>query len=220
MSRSLSVLFAAVICVLGGSTAHAAAAPPTAAQLLAKVTGCNQVSHGKYRKDESSGSATVAVCGKKGGVFWKADMDIDCDGQPSTHCSRSTDPDFQAETAFNDSHGKALRAETLPYVVVPGVSSIWNYRDSGIRGGTVVAVIYDNKLTYAVVGDVGPAKAIGEASYATAKSLGIDPNPRTGGVDSGVTYIALTGALASPIESHDSAVAKGQAAAARFLTEN
>jgi len=43
--------------------------------------------------------------------------------------------------------------------------------------GNVVAVIYNHKLQYAVFGDTGPTNLIGEASYATAKKLGIDPDP-------------------------------------------
>ncbi len=42
-----------------------------------------------------------------------------------------------------------------------------------------------------MVGDTGPDEIIGEASYATAKALGIDPDPETGGTDSGVTYIVF-----------------------------
>ena len=50
-----------------------------------------------------------------------------------------------------------LSAEKLPYVVVPSSSSIWNYGSAGIKGGGVVAVIYKDKVEYAVVGDTGPS---------------------------------------------------------------
>src|SRR5882757_7464344 len=148
----------------------AAAAGPTAAQLLAKVTSCNQVSNGKYKSDEET-SATIAVCDKNGAVFWKGDMDVDCDGLSTSKCNSSTDPWYQNDTAFHQSNGQPLNAETLPYVVVPSSSSIWNYKNYGVQGGSVVAVIYNNKVLYAVVGDTGPTGIIGEASYATAKAL-------------------------------------------------
>ncbi|MEU8696173.1 glycoside hydrolase family 75 protein [Streptomyces sp. NPDC048680] len=191
----------------------------SAADLLAKVSSCSQISNGKYRTDEET-SATVPVCGKNGAVFWKADMDIDCDGQVTTACNADTDPWFQDDTAFHTSGDKPLSAEKLPYVVVPSSSSIWNYSSAGIKGGGVVAVIYGGKVEYAVVGDTGPDKIIGEASYATAKALGIDPDPETGGAESGVTYILFKNSEVSPIESHDAAVTAGDALAKKFLQNN
>ncbi|MFJ8494980.1 glycoside hydrolase family 75 protein [Streptomyces sp. NPDC094038] len=191
----------------------------SAADLLAKVTSCSQISSGKYKTDDET-SATIPVCGKNGAVFWKADMDIDCDGQRTTNCNEDRDPWYQDDTAFHQSDGKPLKAESLPYVVVPSSSSIWNYSSAGIKGGGVVAVIYNNKVEYAVVGDTGPTKIIGEASYATAKALGIDPDPATGGADSGVTYILFKNSKVSPIESHSAAVTLGDSLAKQFLANN
>ncbi|ADI04087.1 secreted protein [Streptomyces bingchenggensis BCW-1] len=191
----------------------------TAAQLLAKVQSCSQISNGKYRTDDET-SATIPVCGANGAVFWKADMDIDCDGQVTSRCNGDTDPWFQDDTAFHQSDGKPLIADKLPYVVVPSTSSIWNYSQAGIKGGGVVAVIYNNKVEYAVVGDTGPTKIIGEASYATANALGIDPDPETGGADSGVTYILFKNSSVSPIENHDKAVSVGDGLAQQFIQNN
>ncbi|MCI3271124.1 glycoside hydrolase family 75 protein [Streptomyces cylindrosporus] len=191
----------------------------SAADLLAKVTSCSQISNGKYKTDDET-SATIPVCGKNGAVFWKADMDIDCDGQRTSKCNEDTDPWYQDDTAFHQSNGKPLKADSLPYVVVPSSSSIWNYSSAGIKGGGVVAVIYNNKVEYAVVGDTGPTKIIGEASYATAAALGIDSNPETGGTDSGVTYILFKNSQVSPIESHSAAVTLGDKLAKQFLQNN
>ncbi|WP_367039155.1 glycoside hydrolase family 75 protein [Streptomyces sp. Je 1-332] len=193
--------------------------PVSAAALLARTATCQQVSLGKYRTDGGA-PANVPVCGKRGAVFWKADMDIDCDGRPSRACNRRTDPLFQNTTAFQESGGRQLSAEGLPYVVVPGASRIWSHTRHGITGGSVAAVIHGGKVLYAVVGDTGPTDLIGEASYAAAKSLGINPDPRSGGTDAGVTYIVFTGPKASPIESHRAAVARGDALARQFLGQN
>ncbi|MEU3861145.1 glycoside hydrolase family 75 protein [Streptomyces sp. NPDC028722] len=228
--RSLTLAAASGTALLAAGLlpAHATAAPTprsaqegtvSAADLLSKVTSCSQVSNGKYQTDEET-SATVPVCGKNGAVFWKADLDIDCDGQRTTNCNEDRDPWYQDDTAFHQSDGKPLKAETLPYVVVPSTSSIWNYSNAGIKGGGVVAVIYNNKVEYAVVGDTGPTKIIGEASYATAKALGIDPDPATGGADSGVTYILFKNSKVSPIESHSAAVSLGNQLAQQFLSNN
>ncbi|MDX2545640.1 glycoside hydrolase family 75 protein [Streptomyces sp. WI04-05B] len=191
----------------------------SAADLLAKVTSCSQLSNGKYRTDDET-SASVPVCAKNGAVFWKADMDVDCDGQRTSKCNEDTDPWYQDDTAFHQSNGKPLKADSLPYVVVPSSSGIWNYSGAGIKGGGVVAVIYNNKVEYAVVGDTGPTKIIGEASYATAQALGIDPDPETGGTDSGVTYILFKNSQVSPIESHSAAVSLGDQLAKQFIRNN
>ncbi|MGW2225249.1 glycoside hydrolase family 75 protein [Streptomyces formicae] len=190
-----------------------------AADLLARTGSCRQVSHGKFRTDDGA-RATVPVCAKRGAVFWKADMDIDCDGRPTKACNRRTDPLFFHATAFQQSDGRQLDAEHLPYVVVPGASRRWKHAAHGITGGTVAAVIHRDKVQYAVVGDTGPTDLIGEASYATAKALGIRADPKRGGVDSGVTYVVFKGPRATPIESHRAAVARGEALARRFVRQN
>ncbi|MFJ3670855.1 glycoside hydrolase family 75 protein [Streptomyces sp. NPDC090106] len=187
-----------------------------AADLLAKVRECVPVSKGRYRTDYDE-PATVRVCGTRDAVFWKADMDIDCDGRPGRRCNSRTDPLFSPMTAYQQADGRYLSAERLPYIVVPGVSRIWDHSKSGVRGGAVAAVVHEGRVQYAVVGDVGPADVIGEASYATAKALGIPADPHGGGTDSGVTYIVFKDSQVKPIEDHDAAVATGERLARLFV---
>ena len=189
----------------------------SAADLLAKVKSCSQISSGKYKTDEET-SATVPVCGKNGAVFWKADMDIDCDGRSSVHCNAQTDPLYSPETAFHQSDGRPLSAEELPYIVVPAAGPRWDPGAHGVRGGSVAAVVYRDRVQYAVVGDTGPGDLIGEASYATAKGLGISPGPTDGGAASGVTYIVFKDSRAEPIEDHAATVATGERLARQFVT--
>jgi hypothetical protein len=229
--RKAAVLVAALIAVAGALLAPGngvatpargaavAADPPTAQELLAKLTSCTQISNGKYRTDEETGR-TVAVCDKNGAVFWKADMDIDCDGVRTTQCNEDTDCCFYPDTAFHTSTDQPLNAAALPFVVVPSPSSTWDYRNFGIKGGGAVAIIYNNKVEYAVVGDTGPTAIIGEASYRTAADLGIDPDPSTGGTDSGVSYIFFKNSKISPIENHNTAVSTGQTLARQFINNN
>ena len=192
---------------------------PTAAELLAKVTSCAQISNGLYKTD-SENSRTIPVCNKTGAVWWRADMDIDCDGIRTTQCNENTDCCFLPDTAFHDSSGRPLNSAVLPYVVVPSPSSTWDYRQFGIQGGGIVAVIFNNRVEYAVVGDTGPTDIIGEASYRTASDLGIDPDPSTGGSDGPVTYIFFKNSRATPIEDHNVAVNQGQQLARTFVNNN
>lgn len=206
-----------------GGAGGSAAGPPTAADLLALLASCKELTASKYQSDdEPNAPADIPVCGLTGAVYWNADMDIDCDGKMSAQCNDQTDPSYLPETAATDSNGEFLDAATLPYVVVPLKSFRFDYKAAGLTLGSVIAVIYKGKVEYGVFGDLGPANIIGEASYAMAKSLGIDPDPAVGGADSGVTYIAFTGATAvvGTMEDHNEAVQVGQSRAAQLLTEN
>lgn len=184
------------------------------AQLLALTSTCTkQVSSGLLALNAGD-TPTVAVCGLTGALFWKADMDIDCDGKMTAQCSTKTDPDYQNSTAAVDSKGNPLDAASLPYVVVPGKSAKFDAAAAGLSKGAVILVVYKNKLAYTVYGDVGPSADIGEASYATASELGIDPDPSSGGVDGAdVLYVAFTGSgsIVKPIEDHAVAVTLGKA---------
>jgi hypothetical protein len=192
---------------------------PTAAQLLGVLATCTKVG-GNYATDEG-GAQTIPICGLASAVFWKADLDVDCDGKPSSVCSAQTDSAFQAQTSAVDSHGDYLDAATLPYVVVPLPSARFDYTAGGLELGSVIAVIYQDKVEYGVFGDEGPTTIIGEASHRMAELLGIDPNPETGGADSGAAYIAFTGpsAVVTVIEDHDEAVNIGITHARALLAQ-
>lgn len=201
----------------GADAAGADATGVTAAELLAEVRSCFRISKGAYRTDAHRSKATVPVCGTTDAVHWKADLDIDCDGRKTRACNRKTDPYFLPETAFQTSRGEPLDSAALPYVVVPGPSKVWDYRMSGLTGGSVVAVVHGDRVRYGVIGDTGPTGIVGEASYAMAKALGIDPDPTTGGADSDVTYIAFKDSRVSPLESRAKARSRGAALAREFV---
>jgi hypothetical protein len=188
----------------------------SAADLLARLGDCAPVSTGRYRSDSGT-PADIPVCGTCYAVFWKDDLDIDCDGESGTRCNRRTDRWFQPTTAYQQSDGRYLNAEKLPFIVLPAPSRVWDHRADDVRGGSVAAVIHRDRVQYAVVGDIGPSRLIGEASYATAEALGIDPDPRTGGAPSGVTYIVFRNTRLTPIEDHQAAVTHGKELARKFV---
>ncbi|SFP70807.1 Peptidoglycan-binding (PGRP) domain of peptidoglycan hydrolases-containing protein [Amycolatopsis arida] len=221
--RATLVKLAVGLLLAGGATAlstapASAAEPPTGSQLSTAVKDCTkQISSGRYA-ERSGGTRTVPVCATGNAVHWRSGMTIDCDGQRTPKCNPSTDPWWQSGTAWPQSDGKPLNAEKLPFVVVPISSSIWDHFRSNITGGTVAAVVYQGRVVYAVVGDRGPKDAIGEGSYALAKALGINPDPRSGGVSGKVVdYIVFPEVKANPIENHADAVRKGEQAAADLV---
>jgi hypothetical protein len=182
----------------------AGGAAPTAAELLAFTSHCTSVvSDHPYATDDGA-VANIDICGLPGAVFWTADMDVDCDGRnvgdgkcPGDDCC------YQPATAFTTKSGSYLAASVTPYVVIPT-----DFRPNGLAGGAVVAVIAGGKVQYAVFGDTGPDNIIGEASYACAAALGIDPDPGTGGTAGPVTYIAFLGSNAVPGDIEDQAATR------------
>jgi hypothetical protein len=215
---------AAAAAAVGPAVAQPASVPPqplagpTADQLRDRVAGCEtQVSQGLYAEREGM-TRDIPVCGTGTAVHWRSGMTVDCDGQRTEQCNEDTDPAFQPETAFPQSDGQPLIAAELPYVVLPLASGTWDYRDSGLAGGTVVAAVYEDTVVYGVVGDLGPSGQIGEASYAMADALGIDPDPSTGGASGKVVdYVAFPGVVAGPIEDPAQAVSLGEQAASELV---
>jgi hypothetical protein len=198
--------------------ARPAAAAPTAAALRAATRSCRQVSHGRFRTDEGT-PRRIPICGAPGAVYFRADMDIDCDGVRTDHCNETTDPSYLDDTSLHTSGDQPMNSDTMPYVVVPRPSPRFDYRRHGIELGAVVAVVRGSTVTYAVFADTGPAPIIGEASAATARSAGVDPDPATGGADAGVTYIVFKHSRVDPVESQPAAVELGQRRARRFAAQ-
>jgi hypothetical protein len=221
--RLALVALSAVALPLLATTAFAAthagtlaASGPTAAQLLAKTANCTVASNGKYATDDES-AATVNICKTGTAYHWTSDMDIDCDGLSTTHCNSSTDPWYQAQTSFTTSSGAYFTSEVTHYYVVPLPSTRFNYQSNGIRPGAVAAVVYNNRVVYAVFADEGPDNIIGEGSYSLAVALGIDPNPATGGSAGPVTFIVFPGSVPSPVENNTAIDTAGANAANSWL---
>jgi hypothetical protein len=192
----------------------------TAADLLALATNCDRLPGTTDFATDVGEPDTVSICGLNGAVWWQADLDVDCDGGQSAVCMN--DPAYQPETSATDSQGAPLDASALPFVVIPLPSNGFDYQAAGLSLGSVVAVVYNGQLRYGIFGDEGPQGIIGEASYAMAELLGIDPDPVTGGADSGATYFAFTGpsAVVTTNEDHAEAESVGAARAAAVIAEN
>ena len=66
------------------------------------------------------------------------------------------------------SSGKGLPSEIIPYVVLPGGSFCKN---TGLALGDLATVIFKDKVTAAICGDIGPSKKIGEGSIRLHEGL-------------------------------------------------
>ena len=174
----------------------------------------------KFKTDDNTTTAIVPMCQLKGAIWFKADMDIDCDGGSTITCKE--DRTYLPDTSCVTSSGEPLDAAKLPFIVLPQNSNGWRDLDYDIGCGTVAAVIYNGKVEFGIVGDRGPEGVVGEASYAMAERLGVNPDPNSGGTASGVTYIVFTGsnAVARSTENHDRAVEIGGSLLTELIAQN
>ena len=153
-------------------------------------------------------------------TFWTADMDIDSDGRETPLCNKKRDPWFQNQLSC----GTDIAADETPYFVIP-IGKPADYQKRGIEIGQVGAVIYSNRVAYAVfLDECGDRTLIGEASVATANLLGVDSDPKTGGTDKPVTYLVFigeSGRITDPKDypDHKKAVAIGVRRAKELLAQ-
>jgi len=108
-----------------------------------------------------------------GTVLFQADLDIDADGSPN---ARRLDPEFgQLITSYRypeqTGQAKYVDAEQVPFFVLPhGFAAKF-----GIELGDLAAVIYRERVAFAMFADVGPAHKLGEGSIKLAELLGHRP---------------------------------------------
>jgi hypothetical protein len=82
-----------------------------------------------------------------------------------------------------------IDSERYPFCVVPGnFGNGWKLGDVGFCLNSRTG---DNM--YCATGDVGPTNHVGEVSMLLAKCLGLKPDPKTGGTESGIVYVVFPG---------------------------
>lgn len=125
----------------------------------------------KGKNDPSKCKALLKFPGNA--IFWSSKMAIDADGPaagPGRSSGTELDPDSgQDDTSLHFTNpDKGLPSETIPYIVLPGGTFRTN---TGLALGDVAAVIYQDKITGAICGDIGPTKKIGEGSIRLHEAL-------------------------------------------------
>ncbi len=99
------------------------------------------------------------------------------------------DPWYLPKTAMNF-EGEPVDADAVPYVVLPPPV----YQATGAKKGDLCEVTYNGLQCYAIYAEVGPKTKIGEGSMYLARQLGINDDPRVGGLSAHeVTYTILVG---------------------------
>lgn len=204
---------------------------PSASAILSKIARCtgSAIQSGFTLDGDGSGSISIYQCGNA--AYWKADMDVDCDGIQTPPCD--TDQTGQPQTSIvDDAPNGDVDPTKLPYFVIPlgNPESTW-YRSYGIELGQIGAVVYQEKVVYGIFADEAGGAFIGEASYAMCQLFlgkpggSHDPcDPNEGGIDpADVTYVAFTGsaerATGQDIYDHEKHTALGRAAAAAWIAQ-
>ena len=127
-----------------------------------------------------------------GQLVYQSELQLDTDGWPDGE--GRGDSTWQPTTSLQYSNGGNVNANAVPYFVLPGN---WFAR-FGIDVGDLGAVIYQDKLAFAVFADTGPKGKLGEASLQLFRLLGQERLQRNGqvinsGMGGGVTTIVFPG---------------------------
>lgn len=112
------------------------------------------------------------------------------DGKPLVQGPQDAAPGYYVSMTSLEDHSvqaivpsRFVDSEQVPYIALPPDLS-------GPRLGDLAIVINtrNGKSSPAIVADHGPRNRLGEGSIRLAKSLGINSNARTGGIDQGIVY--------------------------------
>src|SRR5437762_801071 len=169
--------------------------PPTSAAFVdgvafADATDTAIAAKKRYDQFDKSGTKDPNMCKAllqfpdHGAVFWSSKMAVDADGPaagPGLKNGKELDPaNGRLGTSFHlTPNGGFLPSEAIRYVVLPE-DIVDNKKPfhPDLALGDVAVVIYKNKLTTAICGDMGPVIKIGEGSIATHLGLkGAAPDP-------------------------------------------
>jgi hypothetical protein len=129
-------------------------------------------------------------------ILFDAKMGIDNDGSPFA----GVWPSNQQTSLFYSDGKTSINADRIQYIAVPSGFD----RETGFALGDVAAVVYNDKVEYALVADHSKPFRIGEGSVALHDAIGhkgcneraLDGDckkPANGSIPNGVTFIAFPG---------------------------
>lgn len=160
--------------------------------------------HAYHPNGAPPGLDYLANAGKPGNWWGIA---TNSSGQPIVQGPGDPAPGFYVSTtALIDGKKKSgdparyVDSEKVNFFVLPG-----GFKQGTKLGDFAVVVKLDSGLyEYAVYADIGPKDHIGEGSIALASALGINSNPKNGGVSSGIVYLTFPGSSNGwPLGQHE-----------------
>src|SRR5262245_51326171 len=103
-----------------------------------------------------------------GEIYFDSALELDSDGWPDGR--GKGDSSWQPQTSLRYASNVSINANAVPYFVLPQPSS-W-FKSRGCALGDYAAVIFKDRLAFAVFADLGPTKKIGEGSIELLRRLG------------------------------------------------
>ena len=100
-----------------------------------------------------------------GELYYDSLLDLDSDGSRFA----TQDHTGQSQTSLRHPDGSPVDADAVPFFVLPGGGF---EREFGIKLGDVAAVVFKDKVAFAVFADRGPRTKLGEGSIALHRALG------------------------------------------------
>ena len=105
-----------------------------------------------------------------GELYFDSELQLDTDGWPDG--DGAGDDSWNPDTSLTTRDGRAIDANKVPYFVLP-LPAGWSAK-FGISLGDYAAVIFRDRLGFAVFADQGPKNKIGEGSLALLRALGAE----------------------------------------------
>ena len=190
------------------------------ADLVALTSTCAQLAGTtKFAKD-SGGSKTVPICQLNGALFWKADLDVDCDGGQGAACK--ADPYYQADTATVDSKGNPLDASSLALRRRPPAEQRLRLQSRGAEARERRRRDLPGKDDVRHPRRSRPDGRHRRGVLCHGAKARHQPQPHFGRRRQGVTYVAFTGATAIVTKKEDMVQAStiGQSRTAAVISSN
>jgi hypothetical protein len=123
----------------------------------------------KYKCSNDPSRNSVFLKLKDGTIFFNAKMAVDADGAEFTKTNPGKTDQRDTSLRYPLTGKPSLDSDKVPYIVLPssGIKST-----IGIEKGDLAAVVYRDKVAFAIVGDYGPPCKIGEGSIQLHDLLG------------------------------------------------
>ena len=124
-----------------------------------------------------------------GQLYFESNLDLDTDGKETPGII--FEATHQNETSLHAPNGESLNPNEVPFFVLPGIHTGVGPTQVTLGGltfalGDLGAILFQDKIEFAVFGDFGPRSKIGEGSIALHRALGhetVRPDGRIRDVD-------------------------------------
>jgi hypothetical protein len=118
-------------------------------------------------KDPNRNTVMLKLSGNV--VFFDGKMGVDADGSPLSQKTPGVTDQPQTSFRYPSSGNPSVDSDKVPFIVIPGGGFA---KALGVEFGDIAAVVYKDRIAYALVADQGPACKLGEGSMELHKELG------------------------------------------------